>query len=379
MTQQTATAAPNASGAPAPQAQGAFRQGTQPTVLATGYNQTVTMTTATQNLPVWQLPTSNILRCIYLEVKGTTTSNAATVAFNTPDAPLNIFSTVNFIDNTGTSIVGSFDSYTLSVIQKFGGYDFSSDMRNSAVYSAQTGVASGSGGSFNMVFRIPVEVVARTGFGSLENTSSNSPLQLQLTLNSSTAIYTTAPTTLPTVTVTASLGGYWAGPPSNAPQAPKNFGTTQYWQRGTTTGLNGSMNMTLPNVGLSLMHRNWIFMNYATGGARSDTDFPNPLQVNFRGNILTQQSQNLWKDFMSHAYGYTNVTQDAANGLDTGVYVIPFNADFVLKPGADTGTGWLSTAIGDPVTLIGSWGGSSTLYNLNNFINIKGVAGSQSA
>lgn len=372
MTQATSPAGAQAANA-APAKQGPFRKGTQPTTLATGYVQTVTMTTATQQLPTWQLPTSNILRCIYLEVKGTTSGNAATVAFNTPDAPLNIFSTVNFMDNTGTSIVGSFDSYALSVVQKYGGYDFSADMRSSAVYSASTGSGS-TAGSFNMVFRIPVEVVSRTGFGSLENTSSNSPLQLQLVLNSSSAIYSTAPTSLPSVTVTASLGGYWQGPPSNAAQAPANFGTTSYWQRGTTTGLNGSMNYTLPNVGLGLPQRNWIYMNYATGGARSDTAFPSTLQVNFRGNILKQSSQNLWKDEMSHMYGYNSTTLDSIDGLDTGVYVIPFNRDFGLQPGADAMSGWMNTAVGDPITLIGSWGASSTLYNLNNFVNVKGAA-----
>jgi len=376
MTQTTAPAA--SGGAPAAQKQGAFRQGTQPTVLATGYSQSLALTTAAQPLPTWQLPTSNILRCVYLEVKGTVSGNSATVAYASADAPLNVFSTVNFTDNTGTSIVGSFDSFTLSVVQKYGAYDFSGDVRNNAVYSATSG-SGATAGSFNVVYRLPVEVVHRTGFGSLENTSSNSPLQLQLTLNSSSAIYSTAPTTLPTISVTASLGGYWAGPPSNAAQAPANFGTTQYWQRGTTTGLDGSMNITLPNVGLSLLHRTWIYMNYASGGARSDADFPSPLQVNFRGNILTQMSQNLWKDQMSRDYGYSNATLDAANGLDTGVYVIPFSKDFVNSPGADVGTGWLSTAIGDPVTLIGQWNGSSTLYNLNNFINVKGAAVPQSA
>jgi hypothetical protein len=365
MTAQTTQAAPaTAKAAP-------FRKGTQPTNLATGYSQSVVMTTATQQLPTWQLPTSNILRGVFLEVKGTTSGNSATVAYASADAPLNVFSTVNFMDNTGNSIVGSFDSFTLATICKYGGYDSSADMRASAVYSATVG-AGATAGSFNMVFRIPVEVVNRTGMGSLENTSSNSPLQLQLTLNASTALFSTAPTTLPTVSVSATLGGYWQGPPSNAAQAPQGFGTTSYWQRGTSNALNGSQNWTLPNVGQGVPHRNWIFLNYATGGARSDADFPTNPQINFRGNILRQSSQNLWKDEMSKNYGYYNTTIDAANGLDTGVYVQAFNRDFNLEPGSDYGNGYLNTAVGDPITIIGQWNASSTLYNLNNFIVPKG-------
>src|SRR5690242_17513885 len=107
---------------------GPFRAGTQPTVLATGYVQTKTMTAATQDLPQWQIPPSNILRSIYLEVACVTAGNAATVAFQ-PDAPLNVFSTVNFADAGGTSIVGSFDSYTLAMVQKYGGYAANADPR----------------------------------------------------------------------------------------------------------------------------------------------------------------------------------------------------------------------------------------------------------
>lgn len=350
-----------------------FRMGTQPTVQSFGYNPSLTMTTATQPFPTWQLPANNILRCIFLEVSAVTSGNEATVAFNTPDAPLNVLQTVNFQDSTTTSIVGTFDSYTLGVVQKYGGYTFSSDVRSNATYTATTGSGS-TAGSFNIVFRIPVEIVPRTGFGSLSNTSSNAPFQLQLTLNSSTAVYSTAPTSLPVVTVTASLGGYWAGPASSAAPEPLNYGTTSRWQRNSLTGLDGSQTQVLPPNGLGAMHRNWVYMNYATGGSRSDADFPTSLQVQFRGNILRQQDQNLWKSQMSQDYGLTG-SLDAANGLDTGVYVIPFSQDFGLQPGDDAMTGWLSTEIGDSITLIGSWGASSTLYNLVNYVVLDNPAG----
>lgn len=373
----TSTTAPKgqgASSAQAPAQQGPFRRGTQPTVLATGYTNTTALVSATQDLPQWQLPPSNILRCIYLEVSASATGNSATVAFAS-DAPLNVFSTVNFTDAGGTSIVGSFDSYTLATVQKYGGYSSSADMRNSAVYSAVTGSGS-TAGSFNMVFRIPVEIVNRTGVGALENTSTNSPLQLNLTLNSSANIYSTAPTTLPSVKVTARLGGYWQGPPSSNAQAPKNFGTTQYWNRASVMGLSGSANETLPNLGLGSPLRTEVYLNYATGGARSAADFPDPLEVDFRGNKLVQYSQNLWKDEMSRNYGYSATTLDVANGLDTGVFVIPFDADFGLEPGAELGNGYLSTNVGDPITLIGTWNASSTLYVVRNFLAVKGATSS---
>ena len=92
-----------------------FRKATQPTIGVSGsYNQTLTMTSAAQDFPVWLLPPNNILRGIVLEVTGTVAGqDTSSVAFNV-DAPSNIFSTFNFTTAAcgSFSIVGSFDSYT---------------------------------------------------------------------------------------------------------------------------------------------------------------------------------------------------------------------------------------------------------------------------
>lgn len=371
------TAAPARPGAPQAAPMGPFRAGTQPTVLATGYVQTVTLTAASQDLPQWQIPPSNILRCIYLEVVGTAAGNTASVAF-AGDGPENIFSTVNFADAGGTSIVGSFDSYTLLMVQKYGGYGFNSDPRANSQWKATAG-SGATAGSFQVVLRIPVEVTSRTGIGSLQNQSTNSPLTLSLTVNSSGNIYSTAPTALPSVTVTARLGGYWKGSNAGAAQTPTAFGTTSYWNRTSYQALSGASQFQLANMGLGNPVRNLMFVNYATGGARSDSDFPATLEVDFRGNKLVQFDQLLWKWLMSEEFGLTNATQDAALGLDTGVYLLPFDRDFGLQPGAELGNGYLMTNVGDAIQLIGSWGSSSTLFEVINFLAVRGAPSSVQA
>jgi hypothetical protein len=330
------------------------------------------MTTATQNYPVWLLPPNNIIRGIALEVTAVVpSSNSATVVFNTPDSPLNVFSTVNFTTSGGTSIVGSFDSFTASVVQKYGGYARNADVRNSAVYSTTAGSGS-TGGNFTEVFRIPVEIVSRTGFGSLSNTSTEAPLQLNLVLNTSAAVYSTAPTALPNVTVKGTLLGYWAGPSGRA--TPKNFGTTQFWNQQTYNSLNGAQTYTLQAPpGMGNPHRNWVAINrLASGGARNSSDFPSPLNLTFRGNTLYQLDNTLWVDEMSRIFGYS-AALDAANGLDTGVFVIPFDSDFTFGPGSETGNGYLETKNGDPIGFNGTWGASSNLYWLVNFVNVVGA------
>ena len=141
----------------APAVSTAFRSQTQPTIKRPGTALTATLGASPVPLTDIQIPPTTLLRCIYLEVTCTSTTNAATVVFNA-DAPLNVFSSVNFHDAQGTSIVGSFDSFTLAMAEKYFGFVNNSDVTTSAIYSLTPG-SGGSGGSFTMVFRVPVEVV----------------------------------------------------------------------------------------------------------------------------------------------------------------------------------------------------------------------------
>lgn len=372
----------NAGSAPVAAQSAAFRANTQPTIKRPGVVLSTVMGAAPLPLPDTQIPPTTLLRCIYLEVTAVTAANAATVAFN-PDMPLGVFSTVNFHDAQGTSIVGSFDSFTLAMAQKWFGFTNNSDVTTSAVYSVTSGVGGGLGGSFTEVFRIPVEVVARTGVGSQINTDTQSPLVLSLSVNSTSAVYLTAPTTAPTVSVVISYGGYWnqSGNP-NSFATPTAVGTLNYVNWTNYTGLAGQQQFQLSNIGLGNDVANIMFVNRLTAGlARSDSGFANPLQVAYRGNVLGQWSELLWKHMMSEAYDFSNFVQDAGIGavapsstpaLNQGVYNLWFNADFTFDPGNTLFYGLLETAVGDSVELTGSWATSSTLYEIINFLAVSG-------
>jgi hypothetical protein len=120
-------------------------------------------------------------------------------------------------------IVGPFDSYTLAMVSKFGGYQNLGDPRASAQFVATAG-SGGSGGSFQFVLYIPVEINLRDGFGALQNQSSASTFQLKLTLAASTAIYTTAPTTLAAVQTTIYEDGWWKGNQAGVSATPRRPG-----------------------------------------------------------------------------------------------------------------------------------------------------------
>lgn len=381
MVNQTVQPASAAGATPAATVATAFRSQTQPTIKRPGTILSAVLAAAPVPLADVQIPPTTLLRCIYLETTCVSATNAATVVFNA-DMPLGVYSSVNFHDAQGTSIVGSFDSFTLAMAQKWFGFVNNSDVTTSAVYSITPG-AGASGGSFTMVFRIPVEVVSRTGVGSQINTDTQSPLVLSLTLNSLSAIYATAPTNAPTVSTVVSYGGYWnqSGSP-NTFATPTAVGTLNYINWTNYPALNGQTQFQLSNLGLGNSIANLMFINRATAGlARSDANFANPLQIAYRGNVLGSWSQLLWKHLLSEAYGFNNPTQDAgigavaaaaASGLNQGVYNLPFNADFNFDPGGTLFYALLNTAVGDSIELTGSWPTSSTLYEVANFLAISG-------
>lgn len=382
MANQTVQAANTGAQNAAPAAASAFRAQTQKTIKRPGNTLSAAIVSGSATpLPDTQLPPTTLLRCIYLEVTCTTSGNTATVAFNA-DAPLNVFSTVNFHDAQGTSIVGSFDSFTLAMAQKYFGFVNNADVTTSAEYSITTG-SGGTGGSFQMVFRIPVEVVSRTGVGAQINTDTQSPLVLSLSLNSGTNIYSTAPTTLPSPSVVVSFGGYWnqSGNPSSF-ATPSAVGTLNYINWTNYTGLSGQNQFQLSNIGLGNSISNLMFINRLTSGsARSDSGFADPLQVAYRGNVLGSFSKLLWKHLMSEAYDFSNATLDAgigtvaaasAPGLNLGVYNLWFNDDFTNQPGNSLFYSLLNTAVGDSIELTGNWPTSSTLYEVINFLAVSG-------
>ena len=240
------------------------------------------------------------------------------------------------------------------------------------VYSAVTGTATNAG-SFNFILRIPIEFIARTGAGSLVNQTTQSPLTLSLTLATTAQVFpSVAPATSCTVTVSVDLLGYWKGSNAAANPAPKAAGTTQYWNRSSIMALNGAADFYAPQIGIGNPIRTFLWLNYATGGARSTADFPSPLTLNYKGNLLFNRTKNQWQDEMGRQYALTGTTADTGPGLDTGVFVHPFATDF-LYIGGELMLSYLNTEVGDAIEFLGSWNASSTLYHVVNYLGVNGV------
>lgn len=349
-----------------------FRQGTQPTTRSTGGVYSITPGASAIPIQTFQVPPSNLLRQIVIEVTGTTSGNVAAVAFNA-DMPLGVLSTVNFALANGTAIVGgsNFSSFSLGMALKYFGFTGYGDPRNSSVYSAVTGTGA-TGGSFNIVYRIPCEVVARTGMGCLPNTSTQTPFTVDLSVAPLADIYSTAPTTAPTVAITISVNGYWNGGNPAYSATPDQFGTTNYINASTIQGLSGATQKALPSVGLGYPIRNILFINrLVSSGARSQSAWPAPWQLTYRGQNWKQyDSVNLWQDEMSTLYQLPG-SIDTATGLDTGVFNVTTVEDFADKPGNEIGA-YLNTQVGDELEMLGSFSTASNVTEIANFLAVPG-------
>lgn len=365
---QQGPAKPGASKAAAPAAI-AFRTGVQ-SHDEINFDESRTLLTSTVDLPTLNIPPAGFLRGLYLIVQATTSGNAATTAFK-EDGPFSVFDTITLEDVNSAPIVGPLNGHDLYLIDKFGGYDHSSDPKQSPSYSATTG-AGATGGSFSFVLWLPVELVDRDALGPLPNKSGTSMFKLRLRLAPSSNVYSTAPTTLPSVRVRVVQVSWWDPDATDLrgrpiAQQPPAMGTTQYWSKVPYVAPAGNFRTGMERVGYAI--RNMILVLRDSAGSRSqgESDFPDPLSVQVDANVLNNKVNLAWLHELARDYGYTG-TAEAANGPTNGVRVLSFCKDFGLKPGAESRRGYLETSSATRLELYGSIGGSGqhTLTVLTN-------------
>lgn len=373
--------APNAAPANAKQAPVAlapFRAGTQPTISSDGYSNSTALSASTQVLPVYSPSPNNYIRGLFIESTATGSNGSNNTVAYAGDGPFSVYSTIVFQDANAKPIVGPFSGYDLMIVNKFGGYQLNSDPRNSAMYSASTGSGS-TAGSWYFVLYVPVEVNLR-GFGSLQNQSSDSTFQLQLTLNTTAKTFangtSSAPSSSCTVVTNIYPAGWWKGNNAGAQNQPPASGSTQYWTKGSYSSLNGSVQQQL-SQGLGYPIRTMVFENYdvsANTRATGQTDFPTSVQFIYKGTSYFNITNKLWSDMMARAYGLSSTTADTANGLENGVWVLPwFMQDIGLHPGNELALGYLNTNQGDLHQLLGTFNGNSNLYFLCNYVAVVGA------
>jgi hypothetical protein len=394
-------APPKKAGAAPPKAQQiqarSFLIGTQEVIEGQDYDQSVNA--AGTNFPNWSISATGWLKGIWLHILITVAANAVATVVAAENYPFNILGNIQLNDINNEAIFGPFDSYTAMLINKYGGYYNVADPATAATYYrvALTGTNAAAGSS-QILLWIPLEIVRRDPIGPVASVNNTAALTLVMATNSSANLFTTPPTTFPTVRVRATQVFYWE-PKATDRQGrpiqgkPLASGTTQYWTQGNLALTGGTNNQQLP-TGLGYPWRSYLMMLVRSAGTRAngELDWPDPLiGLKFEANMLVSQYQKaLWNAQMAMDYGYgnTNLQQttpadvrlaDVAAvgtqatwlmaGNETGVKVLNWNKDFAFnKPGSETRRTYLVTAAGSNFIFNGAVGNAGTLYSIINYV-----------
>ncbi len=357
---------------------GGQRQQVQPRPFVAGtrrvdkatYDNTRTLTAATQDLPVYECDPNGYLRGMYLLVECTTAGNAANVTF-AANGPFIAIDTITFNDTNNKPILGPMTGYDLYLCVKYGGYAFVDDPKLSPAYSATTG-SGATGGSFSFVLPLPVEISRRDGLGSLTNKSASSTFDVTIRLSANATIYGTPPTAAGSVRVRIQQWG-WMDPNSTdmrgrpVAQNPPANGTTQFWSKQSYVLNSGAVNFRLQ--GLDSLIRNMVFVlvDNANSRTQGDADWPDPFNLQYETTQPIARLRTIWRHMIAEMFGYTG-TADAANGRDLGVYPETFAYDFGAKPGGESRLGYLPASSATNLSINGTIGGSGahTLFVLVN-------------
>jgi hypothetical protein len=362
----------------------AFRVGVQ-SHEENNFDTTVTLGTSTIDLPVFELPPQGFLQGIYALFQMDSATNAATVAYTNLDAPFNVIDTIQLEDTNSKPIIGPFGGFELYLINKYGGYAFGSDPKESDMYQVTVGATTPYKAYF--VLRLPVELVARDALGALPNKSGTNKFRIRTRIAASATVFSVAPTNAVTCRVRYAPENWWEpdmmdlkGRPLG--QNPPAVQTTQYWTKGVYAINAGDQRVQIQQ-GLGYLIRNYIFVNRTTGDARTsaqDAFWPSPATLQFEANVLFDRLRELWQDRIFRLWDYnkevalsdvvatgTGATR-SGGGRDYCVYPLPFNQDFGLQPGAETRRGYLATADASRMELRGNFGGAANLSVIANYV-----------
>lgn len=297
----------------------------------------------TFNFPI---PSYGYLSAVLITVAATGGTGTAAVYYE--DSPWALFNSVTLSDVNGVPIwqLSGYESYIAS---KFGGYRlFGPDGSSLAsVYAAPTS------GNFKFILPLWLEF-GRDGLGALPNMDASARYNLQLVLNSGTAaasgpVFTTAPTTYPTVSIQVE-GLFRSQPPAQDMYGNQNsvtppaVGTVQYWTRQTFSALSGAQTLQLTRVGNLIRNHFLIFRDNANGtrATAETTDLPPTLEydwdvgVRYVSNVATQRL--LWYQM---------------SGVDNpnGCVFYPNTADPDKLVGSEYGDEWMPTVGATKLTL----------------------------
>lgn len=303
---------------------------------------------------------SGFMYAIDLQFQVVTSGNAAAVAFG-EDAPWSSFSNNVFRDVNGELV--NVPGFSLRVANLYGGWrttpsewdNYTVPPVTASVLTKDSSIAqlvSGSGatgGSYNFHLYVPVGLNRRSLWGILGNQDRAQKYSLRTDLNSAaatasgpTSIYTTAPTTQGTYTLTRMYENYAVPGPSDAnghqqQQVPDKFGILNF--------ITQSVNPTVPSGGATVNHYlarlgntiRFMALILRSNGTRAtaETNAPSRIQFNLGDTPIFVETPGYRRLLMYERFGF-----DAPQG----VYAYDTITDFFALAGYELGDDYFWTS-----------------------------------
>lgn len=338
----------------------------------TGIDVSRQITTSDQDLGVFDIPAYGYVRSLFILVQAS--AGAGTSVTTAEDGPWSALKSIALTEPNGAQLSQFSSGYSLYLANKYGGFrsPLGADPKASPVYSAPAAAT----GNFSWWLRIPVELNLRDGLGSLPNQNAAATFKLRLTLAAAAQIYGgTVPSTMPTVRVRVFLEAWDQPEPATGGQAnattPPAMNTTQFWSEQILNYNAGQQTLRFTRVGNYL--RNLILVARRAGSrANGDADFPDPLtlQLDTRPLDIVERSNFKNQIYERSGYGAAGITNEAARGLDNGVFPYDFTHEFDGTYGQENRDLWLATLDSTRLEAQGSWGTAGTLTILTNDVAV---------
>ncbi|MEU7164333.1 hypothetical protein AB0A70_06760 [Streptomyces morookaense] len=299
------------------------------------YSEPITQFTYTQGASsqefVYNVTPGGFLRGIRVQVSN---SGGAGSAVYAGDAPWSLFQSISLENIDGSPIKYPMSGYAWFLQNKY-----CRPWNGDPAKSPSATNFGNSGGNFGFELMIWPEI--RDTAGVLANTDARAQYRIRLTIAPSSQVYTTAPTTMPTTTVslvmetwaqtdTADLHG---NPIQALPDGLAIAAITRH-QILTLNGAGASNTFQLTNTGNEI--RALIAVVRDSTGARQDY-FSNPIRMRLDDRSLAVLSPTTVINRMGNFYDFL---QNGTSTRETGVYVFPR----FRRPGDLFGEYWLGTS-----------------------------------
>jgi hypothetical protein len=339
------------------------------------------LTTADQDLGVFDIPAYGYVRRIVILVTAAGGTGGSPAVTNTEDTPWTTLKNIALTEPNGAVLSSWTSGYGTHLSCKWGGYKnpVGADFKASPTFAA---IAS-TFASYAYMTAIPVEINLRDGLGSLPNQNAAATFKLRLTLAKVADIVGgTLPSTLPTVRVRA-FAECWDQPEAQTAGAPNQLtppamNTTQFWTEQTYAVASGNNTIRLTRVGNYV--RCLILVLRRTSGTRANgqSDWADPVTLYLDTRPLDIIEKNNWLHQMYErtgfggAVGTTVPANDSPQGLDNGVFVYDFMHEFDGLLGRENRDLWLPTLGSTRLEIQGSFANAGTLTVYTNDVAIAG-------